>query len=94
MLYAVALPRDQKIFEGLAEESLRRGHALVFRGLAQLRPECTQDCLMGQALATGQTVDLDRLCQTRRNRLRQLAEKAAEHFLFVGADHAHAIGGR
>ena len=44
--------------------------------------------------ATLLAIDLDGLCQTRSNRLRQLAEKAAEQLLFVGADHAHAIGGR
>ncbi len=49
---------------------------------------------MRQALAAGQPVDLDGLGQARSNSLRQLAEKAAEHLLFVGTDHAHATGGR
>jgi len=41
-----------------------------------------------------QTIDLDGLGQTRSNRPRKLAEKSAEQLLFVGTDHAHAIGSR
>src|SRR5258706_9799711 len=86
-LFCVALTHDQEIFEGLAKETLRRGHARRCRGLAQLRPERAQDHLMRQTLPPGQTIDLNRLGQTRSNRLRQLAEKAAEQLLFVRAKH-------
>ena len=42
---------------------------------------------MRQALAPIQTIDLNRLGQTRRDRLWQLAEKATEQLLLAGAEH-------